>query len=140
MKGDKIPDRAHISRYCKPTTVEDGRIKASAFLLRTAEKNLSVNWLEFLNSPTRESEIAVIRNIISAKLQIGTRAKIAILNVGEFRDKVIKESTDRRSLEVLHEPEPDDLSHSEIHNLRHNDMVIAELIRKTVKETYPARS
>ena len=140
MKGDKIPDRDHISRFCKPMQVEDGQIQPAAFMLRSDEENLSVNWLEFLNSPNRESVLAEIRNIYSAKLSIGASAKIAILNVGEVRDIVIKESLDGRNLEVLHEPEPDHPSHSEIYNLRHDDELVAELILETVYETYPARS
>ena len=63
-----------------------------------------------------------------------------LLYVGKVRDKVIKESPDGRNLEVLHEPEPDDPSHSEIYNLRQDDELIAELILETVRETYLACS
>ncbi len=141
MKGDKIPDQNHIARYCKPTQVEDGQIKASAFMLRTGEESLSVNWLEFLKCSSRESEIAEIQNIYSTKLNIGARAKIAVLNVGEVRQKVLTESPDRRNLEVLHNPEnPDDPSHSGIYNLKQGDEMIAELILETVRGDYSART
>ena len=140
MKGDKIPDKNHIARYCKPTQVADGQIQATAFMLRTDEESLSVNWLEFLNCSSRESEITEIRNIYSAKLNVGMRARIAILNIGEVRKKVLAESTDRRNLEVLHDPISDDPSHSGIYNLKQDDELIAELILETVRETYPART
>ena len=143
MRGDKIPDSNHIARYCKPTQAPDGQIQATAFMLRSDEVNLSVNWLEFLNCSSREDEINAIRNIYASKFKtVGAKAKIAILNVGEVREKVLKESEDRRNLEVLHDPiedEPSDPSHSGIYNLKHDDELIAELIRETVLESYSAR-
>lgn len=105
MKGDLIPDTDHIARYCKPTHVSDGKIQATAFMLREGEGSLSVNWLEFLNCTNRESEIKEIRNVYSKKLKVGVNAKIAVLNVGETREKVIKESQDRRELKVRHNPD-----------------------------------
>ncbi len=140
MKGDKIPDQNHIARYCKPTQVSDGQIQATAFMLRTGEESLSVNWLEFLNCSCRESEIVEIQNIYSTKLSVGARAKIAVLNIGEVRKKVLKESPDRRNLEVLHNPENDDSSHSGIYNLKQDDELIAELLLETVREVYSART
>lgn len=144
MKGDRIPDENHIVRYCKPTQVSDGQIQATAFMLRAGEEYLSVNWLEFLNCSSRESEVAELRNIYSQKLTVGARAKMAVLNVGEVRKKVLTESPDRRILEVLHAPILDnpqlyDPSHSGIYNLKQDDELIAELILETVRETYPAR-
>ena len=55
MKGDKIPDSDHISRFCRPMQVEDGQIQSPAFMLRPKDENLSVNWLEFLNIVNREN-------------------------------------------------------------------------------------
>ncbi len=140
MKGDKIPDQDNIARFCRPMQVPDGQIQATAFMLREGEESLSVNWLEFLNCSSRESEINEIRNIYSEKLNVGTRAKIAVLNVGEVRSKVLIESPDRRNLGVLHNPAIDDQSHSGIYNLKQDDELIAELILETVRQAYPART
>ena len=140
MKGDKIPDQNHIARYCKPTQVSDGQIQATAFMLRTGEESLSVNWLEFLNCSSRESEITEIRNLYSSKLSVGVRAKIAVLNVGEVRQKVLTESPDGRNLEVIHDPLIDDPSHSGIYNLKQDGELIAELILETDREVYSART
>jgi hypothetical protein len=142
MRGDKIPvpESNHIARYCSSyTQTTDGQIQATAFMLRSGEESLSTNWLEFLNCSSREDEINVIRNIYTSKLKVGAKAKIAILNVGEVRKKVLTESEDRRNLEFLHDPEPSDPSHSGIYNLKHDDELIAELIRETVLESYSAR-
>ncbi len=143
MKGETLPDSNHIARLCQPKHVPDGQIQASAFMLRSDEESLSVNWLEFLKCSNRDSEITEIRNVYSLKFnRIGARAKIAVLNVGEVRKSVLKESEDRRNLEVLHDPKedgPPDPSHSGIYNLRQNDELIAELILETVLEGHTAR-
>jgi len=143
MKGDPLPDSNHIARYCKPTQAPNGQIQATAFMLRSGEESLSVNWLECLNCSSREHEIPEIRNIYASIFRrVGANAKIAVLNVGEVRGKVLTESEDRRNLEVLHDPkedEPSDPSHSGIYNLKPDDELIAELILETVLEDYPAR-
>jgi len=143
MKGDPLPDSNHIARYCKPTQAPNGQIQATAFMLRSGEESLSVNWFECLNCSSREHEISEIRNIYTSTFRrVGANAKIAVLNVGEVRGKVLKESEDRRNLEILHDPkedEPSDPSHSGIYNLKPHDELIAELILETVLETYAAR-
>jgi len=140
MKGDKIPDQHHIARYCRSTHASDGQIQATAFMLRSGEESLSVNCLELLNCSGRENKVAQLRRIYATKLSVGARAKIAVLNVGEARNHVLAESPDRRNLEVLHDPQSEDPSHSGIYNLREDDELIAELILETVRETYNARA
>ena len=142
MKGDQIPDTDHIARFCRPMQAPEGQIQATAFMLRLNEKSLSVNWLEFLNCSSRDHEINEIRNIYFGKFTIGAHAKIAVLNVGEVREKVLTESPDKRNIEVLHEPIENDVyepSHSGIYNLKQDDELIAELILETVHEVCPAR-
>ena len=139
MKGEKIPDQNHIARFCRPWQVHEEQIQATAFMLREGEEYLSVNWLEFLNCSNRENEITKLRTIYSETFTVGARAKIAVLNVGEVRKKVLTESPDGRNLEVLHAPLMNDPSHSGIYNLKQDDELIAELILETVRESYSAR-
>lgn len=142
MRGDKIPDTDHIVRFCKPMQAPEGQIQATAFMLRPVDKYLSVNWLEYLNCSNRDHEINEIRNVYSEKLNVGARAKIAVLNVGEVCEKVLTESPDKRNIEVLHEPIENDVhdpSHSGIYNLKQDDELIAELILETVQEVHHAR-
>jgi hypothetical protein len=139
MKGEKIPVQNHIARFCRPMQVHDGQIQATAFMLRADEESLSVNWLEFLNCSSRKCEITKIRTIYSETFNVGARAKIVVLNVGEVCEKVLTESPDGRNLEVLHDPLVNDQSHSEIYNLKQDDELIAELILETVREAHSAR-
>jgi hypothetical protein len=139
MKGDTIPEQDHIARFCRPMQIEDGKIQATAFMLRASEESLSVNWLEFLGCPNRESELDELQNIYPKYLDVGRSAKIAVLNVGEVHEKVLTESPDGRNLEFLHDPIAIDPSHSGIYGFRQDDELIAELILQTVSHTYPAR-
>lgn len=146
MKGDTVPDNDHIARLCLKKHVEDDEIQATAFHLRPTDVFLSVNWLEYLKCSNRDREIMEIQKVYSAKLKIKPPAKIAVLNVGEVREKVRTGSQDERNLEVLHEPLPGlshpeivDPSHSGIYNLKQNDEIrIGELILQTVRDSYPA--
>ena len=53
--NEPLPDRDHVSRYCKPSTVgERGQPMASAFAIRLGEGYLSVNWLEHFGMPVGE--------------------------------------------------------------------------------------
>ena len=88
MKGQAVPDSDHVARYCKPTTIDEGEIQATAFMLREGEEYLSVNWLEELKSPSRASQIRDLQELYTKKLKVGSTARIAILNVGTLRTKV----------------------------------------------------
>jgi hypothetical protein len=151
MKSDTIPDQDHVARLCHPNQAPEGQIQPSAFLLKSEEEYLSVNWLEFLNCSCRESGINELRQLYSKKfLRVGAGARIAVLNVGNIREIVRTESPNNQELKVLHYPllladdptlKVDDLSHSGIYNLNEDNHFIAELIVEVLSEsdTYPAR-
>ena len=77
MKGDKIPDSDNIARFCRPWQAPEGEIQATAFMLRTGEESLSVNWLEFLKCSDRKNEIREIQRIYSKTLSVSVNARIA---------------------------------------------------------------
>ncbi len=140
MKGDPVPKRDHVSRYCSGMRcTEERQVTGAAFLPREEEKYLSVNWLEFLNLDNRQEEIREVRKVLSSKLRLGAMANIAVLNVGEALDYVHMQSPDSRELSVLHEPEEEDPSHSGISGFRHNDHLIADLIAEVIQETCPVK-
>ncbi len=143
MKGNTVvPDDHHISRLAQPGKCIDGRVTAAAFRLRDDETYLSVNWLESLGLPTRTTQIQAIQSVLGSKLSLRPSARIAVLNVGKTRNHVTESSG--LELEVLHQPEPDDPSHSGIHGLlTKNDpraLWIETLIANTIEieDVYPA--
>jgi len=142
MKGQPVPDSDHVARYCKATTVENGEIQPTAFMMRQTEMYLSVNWLEELKCPERAAQITELQKLYATKLKVGATARIAVLNVGTLRVKVERESPDRRVLPILHEPIiPDDPSHAGIYGILYDDReIIAELIAQIVLENHPAQA
>ncbi len=141
MKGDVIPDPDHVARYCGASTVDDGKIQPTAFMLRERDAYLSVNWLEKLRGPDRAGQVGELQKLYATKLQVGAKARMAILNVGTVRYKVENESPDKWVLRVLHEFEDDDPSHSGIYGIPYDDREIAaELIAQVVLENHPARA
>lgn len=141
MRRDRVPDSDHISRYCGGAHIhEDGRISGVAFRLRESQQYLSVNWLEYLALADRQSEIKEVRRVLGEKLNLGSRARLAVLNTGQLLRHVASATPDRTMLDVLHEPEPEDPSHAGVFGLRQDDTLIAELIAEVVQETYPARA
>lgn len=139
MKGQAIPESDHVARYCRASTISNGEISATAFMLRATDEYLSVNWLEELRRSDRASQIRDLQELYARKLRVGAAARIAILNVGIVRTKVERDSPDRRVLRVLHAPEPDDPTHSGIYDVPHEDEIVAELIAQVMLENHPAR-
>lgn len=139
MTGDEILDEDHIARYCSPKHVDNGEIQASAFHLGEGKDNLSVNWLEFLNCPNRNCEIIELQKIYKSKLTVKNSGRIIVLNVGDVRKRVKDETKDNRILRVIHKPESNDQSHSEVCNMKEDNELIAEIILGVVKDVYPAR-
>lgn len=141
MKGDVIPDADHVARYCPASCVDGNEIQPTAFRLRRPQETyLSVNWLESLKLQNRADEVAALQKILATKLTIGSRARIAVLNVGNTRAHVRGQSPNNHNLPVLHEPEDADPSHSGIHDIDlDNETMISELIAQTVLEAHPAK-
>lgn len=138
MKGDQVPKSNHVSRYCGGSHVQNGQVDGSAFMLRETDDYLSVNWLEHLAKGDRGRQIRNLRHTLEAKgLRLGKSALLAVLKVGEAIDHV--QEAVERILDVLHEPESDDHSHSGIFGYNAEDDIIADLLAETVNETYPAR-
>ena len=144
MKDEPIPSDHHVSRYCKGSSLlEDGKVTGASFSLKDDEEYFSVNWLEFLRLGDRDSEIEEVKRVLSTKMNLGSTAKIAVLNVGDTQDFVRQKSRDHRNLRILHRPDepPDkpDPSHSGIFDTKEDEQLITELIAEKVLETYAAR-
>ncbi len=81
--------------------------------------------------------------MLGTKMDLGSKAKIVVLNVGDTQDHTRQNSQDHRDLRILHQPEepPDipDPSHSGIFDTEVDEQLIAELIVEKVLETYAAR-
>jgi hypothetical protein len=135
MKGDPLPDKDHISRYCAPKTAPGGQPTGASFMLRKGEEFLSVNWMEHFGKIGQKAQIAKIREHI--ELSLAKYGVFAVLNVGEIIDQI--QRFGEKKLAILHEPTPGDPSHSGVHGYQHEDLLVAELIAEIIIEIYPSR-
>lgn len=142
MTGDSVPDSDHVARYCAPKTIDDGKIQASAFLLKKTKNEiyLSVNWLEHLSTGRRDEQIALLQEVFRGKFErVSTSAEFAVLNAGQVRQHVADNCSECRPLTVLHQPDPKDDSHSGVFGSVGNDEFIAELLREIILSRHPAK-
>lgn len=136
--NEPLPDRDHVSRYCKPSTVgERGQPMASAFAIRSGEGYLSVNWLEHFREPVGEpagTEAALdhVRETLRSKgFRLRSNGRFALLNIGTVKTTIRR--TFGRSLHINHLPLPDDASHAGILGYTERDRMIAAEIRASVR-------
>lgn len=135
MKGDPLPGKDHISRYCAPKTAPDGQPTGASFMPRKSEEFLSVNWMEHFGKIGQKAQIAKIREHI--ELSLARNGLFAVLNVGKVIDHIHR--VGEKKLAILHEPTLGDQSHSGVHGYQHEDLLVAELIAEIVIEIYPSR-
>jgi hypothetical protein len=142
MPGPEIPDTDHVSRLCGGSKCDDdGRPLASAFMLRSDERYLSGNWLEFTGKSSRAEQLAVVRrHLINKDLTLPATGRLAILHLQTVFDHVRSKSLDARELTAHHQPLlPDDPSHAGIYGYTVEDHLIADLIAEAVQESHMAR-
>jgi hypothetical protein len=139
MENELLPQSAHISRYCPRGKCDEfGRPSGAAFMLRSGEEYLSVDWLNLLDSSSRQIQIAKVRNVLSTRLAVSNSAKIAVLSISSMCGYVSSNTSDNRKLKVIHHPFDNNLSHSGIHNLTDDDSLIADLLAEIIEEVFPA--
>lgn len=129
-----IPSAHRVARYCRPSSLDNGRVTGRSFSVRPKEAYVSINWIERLKLQSIEEVISELWRIYSQKLQVNSSAKIAVLKVGATIDFVKKESLDNRVLTFENEPTETDPSHSGIYGYLSTDNLIAELIAQTVSD------
>lgn len=139
MNGDILPDQDHVSRLCAPSQLDEaGHPTASAFRLRADEEYLSVNWLEYLNLPELEDQLAEVTRVLRTKRKVPATARLARLHVGLSRARVSAGTAGSVNLQFRHVPEelPSDPSHSGIDDLPHDHLAAAELLAMSVSSLH----
>jgi hypothetical protein len=133
-----LPDTNHVARHVQPGALdEDQRPGPAAFQPRETEPYLSVQWVEHFGSISdRETVIPLVRQALGRQRTIRKSHKIAVLNIGESKRHVTKNS-DRR-IRFEHLPiEPDDLGHAGIFGI--DSLYIAELLTEKIVDVWDGR-
>jgi hypothetical protein len=145
VTGDEIPDTDNVTRLCSLMHLnDDGWPEGAAFVLKTNEPYLSVNWLESLGIDDRADQIVEVLRVLSTKRKVAASAKLALINVAEAKAAVKAGSADRLDISFLHDPEDgqfSDPSHSGIYNLplADTDISAAEQLALAVRDVFPTR-
>ncbi len=140
MTETPVPDDHHVTRLCGASYIRsDGVVSFTAFCPRPGEAYLSVNWLEYLHSTDEAAALAEIRRVLATKRKVGSNARLAILRVSDAKAAVRAASGDRLALDVTHEPEPDDPSHSGMYGVPIEAMDIQEALAEAIQRLTEAR-
>lgn len=122
--GDELDPDHHVSRYCKPSQVENGMPGVSAFEMPPGDPHLSVNWLEFYQSNHKDECIPEIRQeYLNNNYTLRANGRFAVLNVGESIDK--NRLSDVPDIQILYWPENGYQSHSGIFGYTPEDFQVA---------------
>jgi hypothetical protein len=116
-EGDLVPNDQHVTRYCPNSQQEAGKALGAAFLLKTNEAELSVNWLEILHGPAdRIAQLRAARDAMSANLTLKKNGWFAVLPV-ERISSLTEVAGTALALLVRHHPVQGNDGHSGIHGL-----------------------
>ena len=110
-------------------------VEGDAFALREGESYLSVNCLDLLEGD-RGEQLDALQEVLNRKLNISRTARLAIVNVGDTKRRVLPHA----SLDFAHLPEPDDESHCGIYGLEYNNELVQDLIAESVVDVVSARA
>ena len=129
MTDMDIPIGDHICRYCKPSSIVDGKIMAGAFQIRKNENHLSVNWIEYLGVLDLASAADMISELLRDKnYRVKLGGRMAIIGVGTAMSATF-DAVNKR-IRIRHVPRPGDESHAGIFGYTHSDYEIAATLAK----------
>jgi hypothetical protein len=139
-----LPSEDHVSRYCRPSSVDQvSGLPSGAAFLRTVkngvlEEYLSVNWLEKISIEAQYTQVEELKALfISKGYKLKSTGRFAILNVGKAIENA---QSNGFEIDIFHDPSKSDDSHSSISNMpaEGDDIALAELIAMNVITTYPS--
>jgi hypothetical protein len=141
LKGESLPNSDHVLRYCKPTTVAEGVVQASAFELRvdehgTEEEYLSVFWMEHIHPNDHDLQVAGV--LSQSPISLKKNGRLAKLNVGTSKH-LVNTKTDH-TIDFQHEPNAPCACHAGIFGLSPNSLVVHGLLAQCVQEPLPIPS
>ena len=133
-------DDDHVSRYCKPSAVDDNTLMpmAAAFELREDEEYLSVNWIECFEELNLIAAINKVQWTLQNKdLSIRSNGRFAVLGVKEIKAAI--SNVTRRVSRIEHMPETDDCSHCGVFGYSASDLEVASEIalQLAIQNVYP---
>ena len=139
MTNTALPDSDNVSRYCKPSTVENGIPLPAAFMPRSGEEYLSVNWIEYFSELVLCMAVDRVREVFSEKgYRVVRNGRFAVLNIGSAKGAIAEGVG--RALSIDHLPVSNDESHAGIFGYGSDDLAVAVELAALLasQDIYPA--
>ena len=126
-------EAGNVTRYCKPSSLEKGEPKSSAFERRSEEKYLSVYLLNFFKMHTEVENVREVKKYLTGKsFQCKPNGSFAVLNIEQSREYILEES----SSEIYYREK--NLPHCGIFHDA-DDLLIAKLLAEAIQTNYPIK-
>lgn len=125
-------EAGNVTRYCKPSLLENGVPKSSAFERRSGEKYLSVHLLDFFKMHTEVENVIEVKKYMEKSFQFKPNGYFAVLNIEQSRKYILEES----SSEIYYREEK--LPHCGIFHDA-DDLLIAQLLAECIQTNYPIK-
>ncbi len=114
----------------------------SAFEPKEDEDSLSVNWMEYFGTTSREEAVDRVREAFRQKpYKLGAKARFVVLNVGAALLAATK--VEGCTLEAIHRPEDNDPSHAQLEGVPQGELAVdlATELQALVQQgdVFPAR-
>lgn len=121
----------NVTRYCKPSSLENGVPKSSAFERRQSEKYLSVYWLDFFQKQTEKENVIEVKNYMEENTGFNCKSSgsFAILNIEQSKKYILEQLSE----EIFYQPQ--NLPHCGIFHDA-GDLLIAKLLSQCVRNNY----
>jgi len=123
-------EAGNVTRYCRPSTLENGVPNSSAFERRSEEKYLSVYLLDFFKRHTEEENVIEVKKYMTAnRYKFKPNGSFAVLNIEQSRKYILEES----SSEIYYREK--NLPHCGIFHDA-DDLLIAKLLAECIQTKY----
>lgn len=126
-----------VARHCKPSTLDAGQPKPSCFTLRKDkdERELSVYLLDYFKNPTEIANVIAVKQLMEKQeFKFGLTSTFATLDIEESKRYVFAEIAQKIIYQQTGTP-----PHCSLFHQYHDDLLIAKLLSKCVKNCYPVK-
>lgn len=130
--GQQLANEHHVVRYVPwSKLLRDGDDNVigflfSAFQLKSAEDDLSVNWLEF-STGSREFQITECVKIFRRDITVGAKSAFAIGRVDKLKE-IGSRQVSGRAIKVIFTPTETNAAHSSVEKLPRDEFALLELL------------
>jgi len=129
-----LPPEDHVVRYVPWSRLRKDEndnvlgVLGAAFKLRDGEDYLSATWAECCGGSDHQARIeAAVRTVRASNLKVTTRSGFAVGNVGRVKEVCLADK-EKHKVRVIHEPEPDNKTHTALRGWPRNNDPLLELI------------